>query len=93
MSFGYGGELGMGKIPTQECRPDPEMLLQRSRARKENCEKALDLLRQLAEIPMSLSLPKDDFYESVCQYIGVLNTRIWDEEREISRLLEEINKG
>lgn len=92
MSFGYS-ELGCEKSPAQECRPDPEMLLQRARARKENHEKVLDLLRQINEVPINYNISKSNFGEVILQYIGSQTVSVWEADREINRLLAEIDKG
>ena len=85
--------IGAQEKMVSDCRPDPEMLLQRARARKENHEKVLSLLRQINEVPVHYNISKANFGEVILQFIGSQTVAVWETEMEINRLLAEIDKG
>lgn len=94
MSFGLPGIENGAQIARQECRPDPEKLLQQARERKLNYEKALSLLRELNSLQVSYGGGLgDNKGEVILSMIGAFNVRVWDEDNRIELLLKEINKG
>lgn len=74
----------------KECRPDPEVLLQDARRRKEKYEQAAASLQSLTELPINLSNERES---AILALIGSVTVSVWREAQIIERLLAEIDKA
>ena len=76
---------------SQECRIDPEKMLQRARERKEVAQRADALLIELTQMP--LDLYRNGCEESVITLLGSVRVLVSKAEKEEQDWLDEINKG
>lgn len=75
---------------SQECKPDPEVMLQQARKRKEDVKKADDLLTEFIQIPIHIS--ERDIDDSLLRILGTLRIELFKTERDEAFWLAEINK-
>lgn len=81
----------MGQMETKSCKPDPEEMLQRSRKRIEECDKALNMLFSLSDMRVDIYFGRENRDASLCA-IGHLVVQKRDAEKEQEHWLKEIDK-
>ncbi len=69
------------------CRPDPEVMLQQSRKRKEKCQRLLDAMMDMEDVYLPGPRREGELYDLV----GSLVIAIKKEDNAIERLLKEID--
>lgn len=79
------------QAPMQECKPDPETMLQRNRKQLEAIERAEAILFELGELPVDLRFGNDRS-EPFLTALGSLAAQKYRANKEIKYGLEQMDK-
>jgi len=83
-------ETGIGM--KEDCRPDPEDMLQRCRKKIENIEKAKILLFALIDSPVRITFGNDNQSQPFLVALGSLEAQKYSTLKEEAEWLKEIDK-
>ena len=83
---------GQGESSKQMCKPDPEDMIAQAHKRKEDFQRAIELLNELDDLPIGIVRGRD-FESFILQLYGSFYASIRGCDKEIQRWLTDIDKG